>query len=325
MTLCLSALPHLRAGTGNRDSGESHAAVAMVHLTPISSCVYLMASMSIKNTVDGKEDKTYAGLETFSPNTFNLVLTNLWAETCEDHRSQLWRWWTYQFTHGSLTHVGMNCFSNLLYGIPLEGAHGHVRVFLMYTAGIIGGAACALVNDPQVEVVGMSGGCYALMGISLADLVMNWHSKQYRYFQLGLMISLAVCDIFTVMAANSNISHSAHFGGYVTGALVGILLNKNIKVEKWERALQLCVVAVGGMLIAFTWFWSLYQWPPRDLWENIPWCWARQISDEEGSPLCIRCGTQYCIDTWNEAAQLLRRPLATVSVDACRKVGWYGG
>merc|ERR1712224_1187298 len=116
---------------------------------------------------------------------------------------------------------------------------------------------------------------------------------------------------------------SAHIGGYITGCAVGVLIGKNTTVERWERCLQVFVVAMGGILIAFNTFWSLYQWPPRDIWEEVPWCWARQINIHDGSAVCIRCGDEHCIDTWVNAAQMLKRELSSVSIKACRNEGWF--
>ncbi|CAK0804305.1 unnamed protein product [Prorocentrum cordatum] len=51
--------------------------------------------------------------------------------------SFLWRWWSYQFTHGSITHVGANCFCFMLIklGFPLEGWQGTGMFAVMWTIG----------------------------------------------------------------------------------------------------------------------------------------------------------------------------------------------
>lgn len=267
------------------------------------------------------EDKTNAGLASFGGGAFDLLLTRPSAEVCEDYRWQIWRALTYQFTHGSLTHVSMNVLANLLYGIPLEGIHGSFLLFVMYNTGVFGGAVCALVNDPHIAVVGMSGGCYALIGMHLADLLINWHHKRYRLLTVAMIFFLAVVDLWTFAAANKDISHSAHLGGYVAGTLVGLLIGKDKREEQWERYLKFAAFMVGAGLLTFCFGWSVLQWPPRDIWDEFPWCWARQV---KGRGVCLRCADQKCIDHWNNVATKTGHELLTVSISACRKAGWLG-
>merc|ERR1711972_546199 len=99
---------------------------------------------------------------------------------CADYRAQAYRWFTYQFSHVGLGHVCMSVFLNLVIGLPLNGFHGNLRMLFMYNIGVLGGACGWMVCDLHAATVGMSGGCYALIGISLADLCMNWHEKKFR-------------------------------------------------------------------------------------------------------------------------------------------------
>lgn len=103
-------------------------------------------------------------------------MLRLAGDSCEDLRAQVWRWWTYQFTHVGAVHVMMNAALNVVLGIPLELMHGSLRVALMFNIGVVGGAMCYSVNDAHTVVVGCSGGCYALIGTHIADLLMNWRS-----------------------------------------------------------------------------------------------------------------------------------------------------
>merc|ERR1712070_875603 len=101
------------------------------------------------------------------------------------------------------------------------------------------------------------------------------------------------------------------------GILIGILIGKNHDVEVWERYLAYAAFIVGTILVLFSLTWSLHSWPPMDIWEEVPWCWARQILLPSG-PACVRCGDQECIDRWRSSSYAL----LPVSVDACRESGW---
>merc|ERR1719401_546484 len=102
------------------------------------------------------------------------------GSACEDYRPQAWRWLTYQFTHGGALHALMNAFMLAMLGVPLEGLHGHLRILLMFNCGVLGGAASHVINDAHRPLVGCSGGVYALIGVHVAELAMNWSEKRFR-------------------------------------------------------------------------------------------------------------------------------------------------
>lgn len=52
------------------------------------------------------------------------IILNPKKNGSEDVRSQFYRWFSYQFSHIGIKHVGMNMFMNLIMGIPLEKFHG---------------------------------------------------------------------------------------------------------------------------------------------------------------------------------------------------------
>merc|ERR1719210_934300 len=72
----------------------------------------------------------------------------------------------------------MNCLLALIFGISLEGFHGPIRMFIMFNVGVFGGACCYFVSDVHTRVVGMSGGCYALVGMHFGDVLMNFHEQR---------------------------------------------------------------------------------------------------------------------------------------------------
>ena len=51
----------------------------------------------------------------------------------------------------------------------------------MFELGVLGGAGCVCVFDSHARVVGMSGGAYALLGMQLGDVLLNWERKSAPY------------------------------------------------------------------------------------------------------------------------------------------------
>jgi len=224
---------------------------------------------------------------------------------CKDTRGELWRWFTYQFTHAGAAHVMMNALMCLILGIPLEGFHGFFRMAGIFNIGVVSGAVCVAVSATHSNVVGMSGGCYALMGMHAADVLINYSEKKYRRVTILGLLVLAAMDFLQTMlnTGKGTTSHAAHFGGFLGGLAAGILFEKNMRVTKCERALQIVIVfaAISSLLFCFIWF---MQWPPKSLWDDSAWCWVRQISNATlfGKPnyVCVRCHSEGCIRQWQQ-------------------------
>eukprot|EP00929_Paragymnodinium_shiwhaense_P093311 TRINITY_DN5345_c0_g1_i2.p1 TRINITY_DN5345_c0_g1~~TRINITY_DN5345_c0_g1_i2.p1 ORF type:complete len:756 (+),score=178.16 TRINITY_DN5345_c0_g1_i2:119-2386(+) len=260
-----------------------------------------------------------AGLESIFPGLTGLAV----HRDCEDLRFQVWRWFTYQYSHLGVRHVTVNCLMNLLLGVQLEEFHGTLRMMVMYNIGVFGGAMCSLVNDVHSEVVGMSGGCYALFGMHLGDLVLNWRQRRFKWAKVALLLILALYDVLTAVMTNgkASVSHSAHFGGYVAGLFISIIIGRNAVVKRWERLLSGLTLAVAFALVVFCLVWGL-QWAPRSLWESESWCWSRQVSNfdlfGDDDWHCVRCDSQSCINKWSA-----EQYISPVSMWSCEQRGGW--
>mmetsp|Transcript_96303 Transcript_96303/g.300664 ORF Transcript_96303/g.300664 Transcript_96303/m.300664 type:complete len:445 (-) Transcript_96303:153-1487(-) len=256
-----------------------------------------------------------AGLDTFSPGWSDLRLS---GPLCQDWRGEVWRNLTYQWTHVGVSHILMNCFMNLILGIPLEGLHGFCRIFAMYNVGVFGGAICYWVGDAHKHVVGMSGGCYALIGIHLAALVLNWGQMKFRRPILFFLIVLVIVDVVSYVLAlgSNNASHTAHIGGALMGLLFGVVVGKNLVVKKFERRVQIICLAVGCVWLLFCIIWMASHSPPKNITESSGYCWVRQIWNparfQSSQWVCVKCGDKECIARYASETYM-----ETVSLSAC--------
>mmetsp|Transcript_64646 Transcript_64646/g.169252 ORF Transcript_64646/g.169252 Transcript_64646/m.169252 type:complete len:427 (+) Transcript_64646:97-1377(+) len=276
-----------------------------------------------KHTLEGKGNFVVvkAGLDSLQEGKFDLRIHD---DTCNDFRLEVWRWLSYQFTHVGAMHILMNCFLNVMLGVPLEGLHGTFKLFVMFNIGVFGGACCFFFNDSHTAVVGMSGGCYALIGMHVGNVVMNWDQLKFRKPILLFLCLLVACDVLSYVLAlgAENASHSAHIGGAVAGTIIGILIGDNIKVTRMERVVQMFFLLVGVGLVVFSLTWLAIMWPPNNIWGDVGWCWMRQVwkypmPDFE----CVRCGTQDCINSWHAWAG---NYIDKVNFQTCNTRGWYG-
>mmetsp|Transcript_27694 Transcript_27694/g.52092 ORF Transcript_27694/g.52092 Transcript_27694/m.52092 type:complete len:550 (+) Transcript_27694:81-1730(+) len=267
------------------------------------------------------------GLDALRPGSTDLRVHT----DCQDHRREIYRLLSYQFTHVDARHVLVNAFLSLFLGIPLEGFHGSLRTMTAFNAGVFGGACCFLLFDIHASVVGMSAGCYAFMGMHLGDLLMNWAQRKYRRPLLLVIVAATAFDVLNAQMldplSEAKVSHSVHLGGYVSGLCWGILFGRNLVVKKWEQHLQVVVGLTCAFLIAFTLSWGQAQaWPPRTIFEASAgthgWCWTRQVSNQslfgDSGWHCVRCYTADCIARWRSESSIEK-----VHLSACEQNGGW--
>jgi membrane associated rhomboid family serine protease len=246
-----------------------------------------------------------AGLDSIWPGQTTLRLN---GNRCEDYGYEVWRWFTYQFTHSGTSHVVMNQVMNLLLGIPIEGLHGTRRAILMYNTGVLGGALCYILGDGHRSVVGCSGGCYALLGLHFGGLLLNWHQTKYRKPVLFMLFMITLIELVSYYGLHSGeeTSHTAHVGGAIAGLLICVLVGKNTVVTTKDRVYQVIAVLLGGGILiwAFSW-WLTNPFPAsRNIFANLetdsePWCWQGQYWEGPAAGWqCIRCQTESCVAAW---------------------------
>mmetsp|Transcript_36763 Transcript_36763/g.104651 ORF Transcript_36763/g.104651 Transcript_36763/m.104651 type:complete len:455 (+) Transcript_36763:75-1439(+) len=306
-------------------------------LIECSVCLGLWLTFALLESGQGDTDfvNTKAGLDSIWETWTDL---RFWGRECQDFRPQVWRWFTYQFTHDGIMHVLLNCFLVVVLGIPLEGMHGHVRMLYMFNVGVFGGACCSMVLDTHTVVVGCSGGCYALIGIHLADLILNWSQKKFRLPTLLLVVILIFVGLLSAWTSLSpeGTSHTAHLGGGIAGLFVGLTIVRNIKVEHCERyIIATCwVLSIASAIFCLSWLFA-QDGGPRTTLEALAgekgWCWYAQMLDSSLKPAqwrCVRCGSTECVRSFKafnatESLKVGESAVEPVSLSSCRAAGWF--
>lgn len=254
----------------------------------------------------GDERGVGAGLESLWPGRTGFMLQH----DCNDARLELWRWLSYQFTHMDWMHMLGNVSMAFVAGAPLEGFHGHIRLMVIFNLGVVGGAAShALMVEHSPLLIGMSAGVYALVGMHVAELAMNWTQSRFRYVKLSLIVCVGISEIVSpyIMEAGRT-SYSSHVGGFALGLLTGVLLVRNLKIKRFERLLQVLVFLALCCILVFSSSW-LTQWPPRSIWEESDnWCWVRQVNNKtifhDTKWHCVVCQSRNCVAKWSEQLTL---------------------
>ena len=203
---------------------------------------------------------------------------------CDDLRPQLWRFLSYQFVHNGFVHITTNVVIQLMLGCPLESINGFFRVGVVYTAGIYGGAILCATTDVYYNVVGASGGVYSIMGMHVANLLMNWSEMNRSYWNHWVVLfMLLLCFTVEVYESMSNqlgeVSNAAHYGGFVTGLFLGLLMLRNTILKFWEKYFVLPIAFICAITFMFGGsMWVFTHWPPEHLYHlnekrSPPCCW----------------------------------------------------
>jgi membrane associated rhomboid family serine protease len=144
----------------------------------------------------------------------------------------LYQFFTYQFLHASLSHIGFNMLFLYVFGNNLNEKLGHISYLLFYlTGGILAGCGQMLVS--HAPTLGASGSISAVTGLFLV-LLPRVHIRVfiwlYIYMDIWEIPSMFFVlfkigqDVFELVTGSSGVAYMAHISGAVAGFLIGLLL-----------------------------------------------------------------------------------------------------
>ncbi len=149
----------------------------------------------------------------------------------EKYNFQIWQLFTYQFMHGSFTHILFNMFVLWMFGMEIENVMGSRKFLLFYLvcglgAGIAQTLIPPLLSQELAPTIGASG---AVFGVMIAFAMFFPDRYIFLYFLIPIkakyLITIMVIFEFMSVGNQSVIAHMAHAGGALTGFLF-ILLDR---------------------------------------------------------------------------------------------------
>jgi membrane associated rhomboid family serine protease len=143
----------------------------------------------------------------------------------------VWQLLTYQFMHGGLLHLVLNCWMIYVFGREVEETLGRNSFLTLYfTSGVIGGlfqalAGVLLPNVFGAPVVGASAGASGLLA-AFAMLYPERPLMLLLFFIIPvsmrakfLLLFGALVTVLGLVFPMGNIAHAAHLGGMLTGVV----------------------------------------------------------------------------------------------------------
>lgn len=144
------------------------------------------------------------------------------------------------FLHASVWHLLGNMLFLWIYGDNVEHRLGRLGFLVAYIAtGIAATLAFGLVaSDPMAPLIGASGAISGLLGIYFVlfsqnkikifvflfpFLITTWHVPARIFLALYLIVDNVLPF---VIGSESSVAYGAHMGGFVAGALIGLVVAK---------------------------------------------------------------------------------------------------
>eukprot|EP00934_Nitzschia_sp_Nitz4_P008905 Nitzschia sp. Nitz4//scaffold55_size114948//17037//18677//NITZ4_003884-RA/size114948-processed-gene-0.199-mRNA-1//1//CDS//3329554479//8895//frame0 len=181
-----------------------------------------------------------------SPDTL-LLMGGLQTSVMVENGSWF-RLMTAVFLHGGILHWLMNCAVLGIMSRTLERNHGSSQTAIIFLVSAVGGNICSCLMQPGYVLVGASGGIFGLIGVCVADVVLNW-KLLFLAFQdqdgkpaTCLVKSLSVFWLLVDLAGNSVIGltpyvdNFAHLGGLVYGFLISLTLLRRLPLSFFEQS-----------------------------------------------------------------------------------------
>ncbi|HEX4073765.1 MAG TPA: rhomboid family intramembrane serine protease [Candidatus Acidoferrales bacterium] len=146
---------------------------------------------------------------------------------------QPWRLVTAVFLHASILHILFNMWVLMDIGPQIEELYGSARFLFIYVVSGIGGYI--LSSFFGHFTVGASGAILGLCGVVLAVTIgsRNAQAQMFRAYVVRLLVYVAILGFLPFGALA--LDNWAHFGGLVTGFILGKILTDRAPASPEER------------------------------------------------------------------------------------------
>lgn len=184
----------------------------------------------------------------FGVNQCNLVLGG-----------EYWRLITYQFIHGSKSHLFFNMYALVYLGLMIENKLGWKKYLFIYLVSGVCGGLVSLIFHQEGVMMGASGAIMGLYGAFIALLLTKtFEPKATR----ALLISTLIVSLLVLIngAFGKRVDNAAHFGGFVSGFIFAYLLT-----YKWDKAFEIKTFAryAVSILLFLMFFSGVVHFSPK--------------------------------------------------------------
>jgi membrane associated rhomboid family serine protease len=164
------------------------------------------------------------------------------------------------FLHGGLLHLGINLVVLGLLGRAVERNHGIAETVSIFFISAIGGNIISCLMQPGYILLGSSGGIFGLIGICVADIVLNWKIlflvfRNYDGSSAGWVVRFFAMfwlgvDLFLNSAVGFTpyVDNFAHLGGFTHGFFISLTVLQRLPLSFFGKGQDLCFKIRIGLL-----------------------------------------------------------------------------
>lgn len=190
---------------------------------------------------------TYLFAGTFEHPKWTLTLMKFGAEFNPLTLGGEWyRVFSHMFLHAHIAHLVVNMLALFSTGRDLESSVGTLKFLAIYFISGTGAALASLYWSFFTIGVGASGAIFGLFGFLVVASII--HSRRAGTPVLPIVINFAVFLVINVAVGEAfHADHAAHFGGLITGALLGILsiyVHHTVQSIRSEYVLVVCFILI---------------------------------------------------------------------------------
>ena len=153
--------------------------------------------------------------------------------------------------HGSLLHAGMNSYALFSFGRIFEELSNRAHLPIVFVLSALGGGLLSLLFYPEGTSVGASGGIVGLISYLAVYAFRRRRFITYE-FRKSLLINIAFILIFGLVLYQV-IDNFGHIGGFVTGAVYGLLQipsDETVDPRAANRSVELAGLTALGLYLA---------------------------------------------------------------------------
>lgn len=164
---------------------------------------------------------------------------------------EYWRILTGAAVHGSLLHVGMNCYAFYSFGKIFEMLSNRAHLAIVFLLSAVGGGVLSLIFVPEGLAVGASGGIVGLIGY-LAVYAFRRRQFISAEFRKNLLINIGFILIFGLVLFQQ-IDNFGHIGGLLTGAIYGFVqipTDETVDPREAGKLTEIAGLAALGIYVA---------------------------------------------------------------------------
>jgi rhomboid protease GluP len=168
-------------------------------------------------------------------------------------RGQWWRLFTAIWLHADLGHLATNlALGLLLLGLAMGRYGTGVGLLASYLAGVGGNVFAGFLAAQPHRSLGASGMVSGSLGLLAVQSLVLWRQAPHA----RKLILSSVCGgvmLFVLLALSPEADVLAHLGGFISGLVLGALLNLSPEIGHKPRANLLSALVFTGLVIVPWW------------------------------------------------------------------------